>query len=84
MHHIVEAPKPNPTSGHPISRRALLEGSASTGFVAAAAGGGSVLRPGEANAADPGAGGSGARQMAAFRSGSSTGVSQRTGAVAPV
>jgi hypothetical protein len=67
MHHIVEAPKPNPTSGHPISRRALLEGSASTGFVAAAAGGGSVLRPGEANAADPGAGGSGARQMAAFR-----------------
>ena len=67
MHHIVEAPKPNPTSGHPISRRALLEGSASAGFVAAAAGGGSVLRTGDANAADPGAGGPGARQMAAFR-----------------
>ena len=67
MHHIVEAPKPNRTSGHPISRRALLEGSASAGFVAAAAGGGSVLRTGDANAADPGAGGPGARQMAAFR-----------------
>jgi hypothetical protein len=67
MHHIVEAPKPNPTSGHPISRRALLERSASAGLVAAAAGGGSVLSTVDANAADPGAGGPGARQMAAFR-----------------
>ena len=53
MHHIVEAPKPNRTSGHPISRRALLEGSASAGLVAAAAGWGSAaLRPNDANAAD--------------------------------
>jgi len=37
MHHIVEAPKPNRASVHPISRRALLEGS-SAGFVAAVGG----------------------------------------------
>ena len=68
MHHIVEPPKPDRASGHPVSRRALIEGSASAGFVAAVVGGGgTVLRPGDANAADPTPGGRAARQMAAFR-----------------
>src|SRR5262249_14164502 len=63
MHHIVEPPKPDRASPHPVSRRALLEGSASAGLVAAAAGwGAAALRPGDANAAD-----GSPRQMATFR-----------------
>jgi len=63
MHHIVEPLKPDRARPCPISRRALLEGSASTGLVAAAAGWGSAaLRPNDANAAD-----TSPRQTAAFR-----------------
>src|SRR5215468_11306262 len=63
MHDIVEPLKPHHASRHPISRRALLEGSASAGLAAAAAGWGSAaLRPGDANAAD-----ASPRQQAAFR-----------------
>jgi len=51
MDHIVEPLKPDRARRHPVSRRAVLEGSAS--LVAAAAGwGGAALRPGDANAAD--------------------------------
>jgi len=54
MHPIAEPPKPDRASRHPVSRRALLEGSASAGLVAAAAAWGSAApRPGDANAADP-------------------------------
>ena len=77
MHHNIEPPQTDDASGDPVSRRALLEGSASAGFVAAViAGGGSILRSGDANAADPVpdgrpprqlAGGQSARQMTAFR-----------------
>src|SRR5262249_37768572 len=77
MHHNVEPPQTDDASGNPVSRRALLEGRPSAGFVAAViAGGGSVLRSGDANAADPVpdgrpprqlAGGQSARQMTAFR-----------------
>jgi hypothetical protein len=38
MHDIVEPLKPDRASRHPVSRRALLEGSARAGLVAAAAG----------------------------------------------
>src|SRR5262245_36794763 len=63
MHDIVEPLKPHHASRHPVSRRALLEGSASAGLVAAAAGWGSAaLRPNDANAAD-----ASPRQTAAFR-----------------
>src|SRR6266446_4030474 len=61
MDHIVEPLKPDRARRHPVSRRAVLEGSAS--LVAAAAGwGGAALRPGDANAAD-----ASPRQTAAFR-----------------
>src|SRR5262249_30928080 len=54
---------PHQEGGHPAPRRALLEGSASAGLVAAAAGWGSAaLRPNDANAAD-----ASPRQTAAFR-----------------
>src|SRR5215510_5096743 len=59
MHPIVEPLKPDRASKHPISRRALLEGSASAGLVAAA---GAALRSDDANAAD-----ASPRQTAAFR-----------------
>ncbi|MBV8240170.1 MAG: hypothetical protein JOY75_05195 [Hyphomicrobiales bacterium] len=63
MRHIVEPPKPDRASLHPVSRRALLEGSASAGLAAAAVGWGSAaLRPGDANAAE-----ASPRQTAAFR-----------------
>src|SRR5262245_28412620 len=63
MHPIVEPLKPDRASPHPVSRRALLEGSASAGLVAAAAGWGAAApRPGDANAAD-----ASPRQMATFR-----------------
>ena len=63
MHDIVEPLKPHHASRHPVSRRALLEGSASAGLVAAAAGWGSAaLRPNDANAAD-----ASPRQTAGFR-----------------
>src|SRR5215469_10108767 len=63
MHDIVEPLKPDRATRHPVSRRALLEGSASAGLAAAAAGWGSAaLRPGDANAAD-----ASPRQQAAFR-----------------
>jgi hypothetical protein len=68
MHHIVDPPKPSPASTAPVSRRALLEGTASAGFVAAAAGWGSAaLRPHDAHAADPAPGAWSARQIAVFR-----------------
>ena len=68
MHQIVQPLKPDPASLPPVSRRALLEGSASAALVAAAVGSsGAVLRPGAANAADPAPAGRSARQMAAFR-----------------
>jgi hypothetical protein len=65
-HHILEPPKADRASQCPISRRALLEGSAS---VVAAVGGwaGTTLLPAAANAADPAAGGSSPRQLATFR-----------------
>lgn len=51
MHHIVEPLKGDRASQHPVSRRALLEGSASADLVAAATGWGSAaLGPGDANA----------------------------------
>ena len=65
MHHNIEPPQTDHASGHPVSRRALLEGSASAGFVAAViAGGGCVLRSGDANAADPVPDGRSPRQLA--------------------
>ena len=63
MHPIVEPPNSDRATARPVSRRTLLEGSASAGLVAAAAGwGAAALRPGDANAAD-----GSPRQMAAFR-----------------
>jgi hypothetical protein len=62
MHPIVEPLKPDRASPHPVSRRALLEGSASAGLVAAAGWSGAALRSGDANAAD-----GSPRQTAAFR-----------------
>jgi hypothetical protein len=68
MHQTVEPPKPDRTSPLLVSRRALLGGSASAGFVAAAAGWASaVLDPGGANAAGRGPDGRSQRQTAAFR-----------------
>jgi len=68
MHPIAEPPKPDRASRHPVSRRALLEGSASAGLVAAAAAWGSAApRPGDANAADPAPAGQSPRQLATFR-----------------
>ena len=68
MHHIVEPPKPDCASGHPVSRRALLEGSASAGLAAATIGwGGASLHLRNATAADPAPGAWSARQIAAFR-----------------
>ena len=68
MHHIVEPPKPDCASGHPVSRRALLEGSASAGLAAATIGwGGASLHLRNAHAADPAPGAWSARQIAAFR-----------------
>src|SRR5215472_12723256 len=66
MHDILEPPKADRARRYPISRRTLLEGSAS---VVAAVGGwaGTTLLPGAANAADPAAGGGSPRQQAAFR-----------------
>ena len=66
MHDILEPPKADRARQSPISRRTLLEGSAS---VVAAVGGwaGTTLLPGAANAADPAAGGGSPRQEAAFR-----------------
>jgi hypothetical protein len=66
MHDILESPKAGRARQCPISRRTLLEGSAS---VVAAVGGwaGTTLLPGAANAADPAAGGGSPRQQAAFR-----------------
>src|SRR5215813_5755322 len=66
MHDILEPPKADRAKQSPISRRTLLEGSAS---VVAAVGGwaGTTLLPGAANAADPAAGGGSPRQQAAFR-----------------
>jgi hypothetical protein len=63
MHDIVEPLKPDHATRHPVSRRALLEGSASASLAAAAVGWGSAaLRPGDANAAD-----ASPRPQAAFR-----------------
>jgi hypothetical protein len=67
MHQIVEPPTPNPVSPPPVSRRALLEGTAGAGFVAAAGWGSAALRPRDAHAADPAQGAGSARQIAAFR-----------------
>lgn len=68
MHHILEPPKPDRASLLPISRRVLLERSATAGLIAAGADWvGAALRPGDANAADPAPGGGSSRQMAAFR-----------------
>jgi hypothetical protein len=51
----------------PVSRRALLEGTAGAGFVAAAGWGSAALRPHDAHAADPAQGAWSARQIATFR-----------------
>src|SRR5262249_19124782 len=51
MHPIVEPLKPDRASPHPVSRRALLEGSASVGLVAAAVSSGAAPRPGDGKAA---------------------------------
>ena len=66
MHDILEPPKADRASQCPVSRRRLLEGSAS---VVAAVGGlaATTLLPGRANAADPAPGGASPRQQAAFR-----------------
>jgi hypothetical protein len=66
MHQIVEPLKPDPASPSPVSRRALLGGSAS---LAAAAGGwgGATLLPSAVNAADPAPGSQSARQLASLR-----------------
>jgi len=66
MHDILEPPKADRASQCPVSRRRLLEGSAS---VVAAVGGlaATTLLPGRANAADPAPGGGSPRQQAAFR-----------------
>src|SRR5262249_62240073 len=65
MHDILEPPKADRARRYPISRRTLLEGSAS---VVAAVGGwaGTTLLPGAANAADPAAGGGAPRPPAGF------------------
>jgi hypothetical protein len=65
MHQVVEPPKPE-NGGPAISRRVLLEGSASAGLVAAAAGC-AVFSPCNANAAGPEPRGPSERQTAAFR-----------------
>src|SRR5262249_13023696 len=62
MHPIVEPLKGDRASPRPVSRRTLLEGSASAGLVAAAGWSGAALRSGDANAAD-----GSPRQQAAFR-----------------
>src|SRR5262249_14459380 len=63
MHPIVEPPNSDRATARPVSRRTLLEGSASAGLVAAGAGWGAArLRRGDANAAD-----GSPRKMAAFR-----------------
>ena len=68
MHHIVAPANSERTSPSPLSRRALLERSASAGFIAAGASWvGATLRPADANAADPAPGGGSPRQLAAFR-----------------
>jgi hypothetical protein len=66
VHHILEPPTADRASQCPITRRALLGGSAS---LVAAVGGwaGTTLLPGAANAADPAAGGGSPRQLATFR-----------------
>jgi len=66
MHDILEPPKADRASQCPVSRRRLLEGSAS---VVAAVGGlaATTLLPGRANAADPAPGGGSPRQQASFR-----------------
>ena len=67
MHRIVEQPNTDPTGPLRVSRRALLEGSASSALGAAAIGwSSSVIGPDSASAADSIGGGS-PRQMAAFR-----------------
>ena len=67
MHRIVEQPTGDPTGPLRVSRRALLEGSASSALGAAAIGwSSSVIGPDSASAADSIGGGS-PRQMAAFR-----------------
>jgi hypothetical protein len=64
----VETSKPERTSLPSVSRRALLEGSASAGLVATAGGWVSAAPgPGDATAADPAQAGGSARQIAAFR-----------------
>jgi len=66
MHDILEPPKADRASQCPVSRRRLLEGSASV--VAAVGGLAATTRlPGRANAADPAPGGGSPRQQAAFR-----------------
>ena len=68
MHQVVDQPKPDCASARRVSRRALLEGSASAALVTAAVGGGgAILCPSAANAADPAPGGGPPRQMAALR-----------------
>src|SRR5262245_37382817 len=68
MHQLVEPPKPKPVSPAPVARRAQLEGTASAGFVGAAAcWGNAALGPHDAHAADPAPGTWSARQIAAFR-----------------
>ena len=68
MHRIVEQPTGDPTGPLRVSRRALLEGSASSALGAAAIGwSSSVIGPDSASAADSMPGGGSPRQMAAFR-----------------
>ena len=83
MHYIVDPSKPDRASAQPISRRGLLTGGASTSLVAAALNT-ATLRPDDANAADPGRPVSTSEGGLPHPSGSGTGLSRRTGAVAPV
>src|SRR5262249_7313576 len=66
MHRILHPP--NPVSPAPVSRRTLLEGTASASFVAGVAGCASgALFSGDAHAADPAPDAWSARKIAAFR-----------------
>ena len=68
MRRIVEPMKADPATPLRVSRRALLEGSASSVLGAAAVDwSGTVIGPGTASAADSAQGGGSPRQMAAFR-----------------
>ena len=67
MHRIVEQPKADPASPLRVSRRALLEGSASSALGVAAGWSSSVIGPDSASAAESMPGGGSPRQMAVFR-----------------